>query len=371
MNPILPATYAAAGVDYSQIDPTKVLGIELGALTAKNSSWCPLIPMEKSRGESAYVFTNPLPGGGYLAHVIEGLGTKDELASWIYTVTGDPSGYFSIAQDAVAMIVNDLLTTFIPPYCLHMHLGVGRGTWLSDKKRMEQLMNGWKHAADLSKAVWAGGETPVLLDTIMSDRIVLAGSGSGYSGANIAPVIGTNLKPGDRIIAIESSGVHANGITMIWNTIASGLNRNQQIELYEQALQPTKIYADLIHSLRDSNLLPNYIVNITGHGWRKLMRHPKAFNYCINETLPTHEVFTLIQKYGNVENKEMWSNYNMGTGFCLMVDPRIALNVLKHAHDLGYDAIDMGVVLESPDCKKRVIIEPEELVFEEKEMTLR
>lgn len=140
-------TYAGVGVDYEAMDPFKRLAQLAGRETAKNILRLGFSEVEMSRGESAYLMD---AGDHYVAHVEEGLGTKDLVADAMYMATAK-SYYDRIAQCTVAMIVNDMITLGALPLSVAMHLAVGVSSWFSDGNRCDDLIDGWKKACDLAR----------------------------------------------------------------------------------------------------------------------------------------------------------------------------------------------------------------------------
>ncbi|HNT29943.1 MAG TPA: AIR synthase related protein, partial [bacterium] len=150
--------YKQAGVDYSRIDPLKILAQQAARATVgqlTNTGWK---EMPESRGESAYVMDC---GDFYLASITECLGTKPIVADALRTVTGK-TYYDTLAQDTIAMAVNDLITVGARPVSIHAYWAAGGSDWFNDKQRAADLVAGWKAACEASCAVWAGGETPSL-----------------------------------------------------------------------------------------------------------------------------------------------------------------------------------------------------------------
>lgn len=165
-------TYSGSGVDYGALDPFKRLAQELAGQTAANIARFGFSEVAASRGESAYLIETP---EYYLAHVEEGLGTKNLIADEMLCLTGR-SYYAGIAQDTVAMIVNDLVTLGALPISVAMHLGVGDSEWFKNETRYRDLAQGWRKACDLARCNWGPGETPGLKDVVNPQIAVLAGS---------------------------------------------------------------------------------------------------------------------------------------------------------------------------------------------------
>jgi phosphoribosylformylglycinamidine cyclo-ligase len=98
----------------------------------------------------------------------------------------------------------------------------------------------------------------------------------------------------------------------------------------------------------------HYAVNITGHGWRKLMRATQPFAYIIDHIPVPHPVFSFIQEHGPVDDKEAYANLNMGAGFALYVRDSDVKKVLAIASRLGMSALRAGTI-ESSQVKKVAI----------------
>ena len=136
--------YAEAGIDYSRIDPSKLLAQELAAKTAVHLGRLNLEELASSRGESAYVVKL---GTHALAFVTEALGTKNLVADAVRAYTGR-THYDAIARDTVATILNDLCSVGARPIALTAYWGAGDGAWFADQDRARDLTEGWAAACD-------------------------------------------------------------------------------------------------------------------------------------------------------------------------------------------------------------------------------
>lgn len=365
--PAKPMTYADTGVDYDAMDPFKRMAQFAARETADNIRRLndgEFQELEASRGESAYLIE---AAKSYFAHVEEGLGTKNLVADAMYALTGK-SFYDQIAQDAVAMIVNDMITLGALPLSVAMHLAVGESEWFDDERRSHDLVGGWKSACDLARCTWGGGETPTLKGVVMPGTVVLSGSAVGLVKPKERLARAENIQHGDAIIFIESSGIHANGFTMA-RKIAEGLPDGYLTKLPdgrtygETLLDPTHIYVGLVENCLNAGVNIHYAVNITGHGWRKLMRAPQPFDYII-DTLPRPQpIFDFIQRHGPVDEHEAYGNLNMGTGFALYVDDADVQTAIITviASKLGFRAFKAGHIERSDE--KKVIIQPKNLEY--------
>lgn len=329
-----PITYQSTGVNYDAMDPIKRLAQLKARGTSENLKRFGMKEIEASRGESAYVWEEQ---DGYRAFVIEGLGTKNIVADETRKFSGK-THYDAIAQDTVAMIVNDLIVVGAQPQVVNAYFAVGNSDWFLDEERAKDLVDGWTKACNLSGAVWGGGETPTLKGIINPSTIDLSGSAVGIVKPKERLTLGDKLEHGDAIILIESSGIHANGLTLA-RAIASKLPKGYETILSdgktygESLLVPTHIYADLVKDLFDLGVDIHYMVNITGHGWRKLMRANRNFSYVV-EVLPQPQpVFKFIQEQSKNDDKEMYGNFNMGAGFAIFVPERDVPTVQKIAKE--------------------------------------
>jgi phosphoribosylformylglycinamidine cyclo-ligase len=363
-------TYAGAGVVYDTMDRFKRMAQLAARETAGNVARLnggEFQEFEPSRGESAYLIGTP---DYYLAHVEEGLGTKNVVADAMYANTKmyAPTGksfYDRIAQDTVAMIVNDMVTVGALPLCVAMHLAVGNSDWFKDELRTGDLVRGWKNACDLARCTWGGGETPTLKDVVIPEAVVLSGSAMGIVKPKGRLIESRHIKHGDAIVIIESSGIHANGLTLarkiaqtLWDGYLTPLSDGRTYG--ETLLDPTHIYVGLVEDCLDAGVVIHYAVNVTGHAWRKLMRAIAPFTYVI-DTLPTQlPIFSFLQQHGPVDDQEAYGNLNMGAGFALYVDEAQADLVIGIAKKLGLRAFVAGHI-EAGD--KKVIIRPKGIEF--------
>lgn len=354
-------TYADSGVDYSSVDPIKILAQQRAKATADSLGLFGNHEITASRGESAYVWEE---ADAYRSLVIEGLGTKNLVADAVRAFTGK-THYDTIAQDAIAMIVNDLIVVGALPQVVNAYWAVGDADWMRDEERARDLIEGWGAACQAVGAAWGGGETPTLKDIIEPGTIDIGGAAIGIISPKDRLVLGDKLSAGDAIVLIESSGIHANGITFIRGLAA------KDPEIYkaklsdgrtfgEAILSPTHLYVDLVKNLLEAKLDLHYMVNITGHGWRKLMRAVQPFSYVINEVPPVPAEFGFMQERSGAADKEMYGNFNMGAGYAVYVPVNQAQKVVDAAADCGLKAWHAGTIEEGA---KQVVIKPQNITF--------
>lgn len=362
-------TYKDAGIHYDAIDPLKKMAQIAGIQTDKNIAGTGFSILKASKGESAAVVEQK---NQYLAFVQEGLGTKNLVADSMLSITGK-TYYDTIAQDTVAMIINDLITVGARPIELLAYWAVGNSEWFANTNRMRDLVKGWKKACDMSEVSWVGGETPVLPHIIYPTTIDLGGSASGVIFPKSRLTLGKKLQSGDAIIVFESSGIHSNGLTLA-RKLATTLPQGYKTKLPsgrmygESLLDPTIIYAKLVNELLDKKVAIHYMTNITGHGWRKIMRHTKEFTYRITKLPPVPEVLQFIVEQANQSYEESYGNLNMGAGFAIFTAQKDIQKVLKIAQKHTIKAYNVGVVEKGP---RQVVIEPLKIVFTGESLNLR
>ena len=364
-----PLSYEQAGVDYAQIDPLKVGAQRAAAATATQLLAHGFREVAASRGESAYVVD---VGPFYLASIVECLGSKAIVADEMAALTGR-SGYDAIAQDTIAMAVNDLITVGATPLVVQAYWAAGGSDWFADAARAMALVEGWQRACVRCGVAWGGGETPALAGIVEPGRIDLAASCTGLVNPRERLSLGERLGPGDAIVLLDSSGIHANGLSLArklverlpqgWLTeVEPGLTYGAAL------LAPTVLYSPVTEALWRAGIVPHYSANITGHGWRKLLRHAKALSYRIHTLPPVPPVLRFIQQHAGHDAREAYSTLNMGAGFALFVAAADAARTVEIARAQGVGARIAGQVEAGA---KQLLIEPLGLSFGDDALQLR
>ena len=286
--------------------------------------------------ESAYLIETP---EAYLAHV-EGLGTRTRSPT-PYRLTG--TFYDHVGQDTVAMIVNDLINTVgAMPVSIAMHLAVGTSEGLPCAARCRP---GAGLQRVTSRAVWESGETPTAEDCRRTRP-------SGRLRRDHRPkerLIRANFAEGDVILFLAASGIHANGLTLA-QRIADRLPQGYLTPIgdgrpYGEALlDPTPIYVPVLDDLLAAGIVPHYTANVTGHGWRKLMRASEPFVYVIDRIPEPPPIFPFMQEHGPITDEEAYGNFNMGAGFALYLAPEHVEQAQAIAEGHGISTLVAGTV---------------------------
>jgi phosphoribosylformylglycinamidine cyclo-ligase len=358
-------SYEASGVRYDQLDAFKRACQKAAKTTAGLLKDHGYAEPATTRGESAYLIE---AADHFLAHVEEGLGTKNLVADAVYMATGK-CFYREIAIDTVATIVNDLITCGALPISVAMHAAVGDSDWFADTTRTNALVEGFAEGCRTAGAVWGGGETPTLGGIVEPEAIVLAGSAIGKISPKNLRIVG-DVHDGDAIIFFPSSGVQTNGLSLC-RRLATQLPKEYQTSIGhgdartfgEALLAPSIIYVAFVRECQRRGLKLNYVAHVTGHGWRKLMRLEEPFVYEITEPRPAPALFQFMMDTGPIEVREAYATINMGVGFAAYVSPQNADAALAVAKATGYDAWLAGRVKKA-GSRKAVVVPSLGLTFE-------
>jgi len=271
------------------------------------------------------------------------------------------------------MIVNDLIVVGALPQVVNAYFAIGDSDWMRDEQRARDLINGWALACEKSGAVWGGGETPTLKGIVDPSTIDLAGSAIGIINPKERLVLGDKLAPGDVIVLVESSGIHANGITFVRSLAERTPGLYERIlsdgrSFGEAILAPTHLYVALVREVMQAQLDVHYMVNITGHGWRKLMRATSELAYVIDDIPPCPPEFLLMQELSGASDTEMYGNFNMGAGFALFAPQAAAEEIVRLATGVGLSAMIAGRV---EPGQRQVVIKPKSITFSSQTLEVR
>ncbi|MDI1335280.1 MAG: AIR synthase related protein [Lacunisphaera sp.] len=365
-------SYESSGVRYDQLDAFKRACQRAARATTGELKAHGYAEPASTRGESAYLME---AADHFLAHVEEGLGTKNLVADAVYAQTGK-CFYDEIAIDTVATIVNDLITCGARPISVAMHAAVGDSGWFADNVRMQALVDGWAEGCRRAGAVWGGGETPTLKGLVDPAAIVLAGSAVGKISPKANRITG-DVKDGDAIIFLASSGVQTNGLSLcrlIADNLPLGyatpIGHGDDRTYGEALLAASAIYVDFVVRCQQAGVKLNYVAHVTGHGWRKLMRLEEPFVYEITEPREIPALFKFLMQAGPIELREAYATFNMGVGFAAYVSPSAVAATLAAAKIAGHTAWVAGKVRKEGD-RKAVVIPSLGLAYEADTLQVR
>jgi phosphoribosylformylglycinamidine cyclo-ligase len=362
------SAYGAAGVDYETLDAGKRSALTEALATSAMLGERGGRALDASRGEPAFVFE---AGGHKLAFVLEGLGTKSIIARHVEEQLGI-SGFDSVAYDTVAAIVNDLCCVGALPLVVNAYFATGSSDWYRQHERHAALLTGWREGCVDAGATWGGGESPSLPDLVAGEDIELAGSAVGLVPNGREPVLGRGLTPGDEVVFVDSTGLHANGSSLA-RMIASRLPDGYATQLPsgrpfgEALLDRSAIYEQLVAALLASDVDVHYLSHITGHGLLKLMRPSRELGYEITRLSEVPEVLAFLAEQSGMSPNESYSTLNMGTGFAVYCRAGDGERVVALAEAAGHGAHVAGAVTDGP---RRVVLREIDVVFESGDMDL-
>ena len=274
------------------------------------------------------------PLGGHYAGMIEfgdyalvlctdGVGSKVKIAS-------DLKKWDTVGIDCMAMNVNDAICVGAEPLAFVDYLAIDD----PNPEVTKEIGKGLEKGAQLSNISIIGGETASLPEIV--NGFDLAGTCLAYVKRDEI-VTGESISPGDVIIGIASSGIHSNGYTLVRKIIEN--NDLSYTDMFpdgfypgktigEVLLTPTQIYVkEIVALLKKVNV--HGLAHITGGGLRNLPRLNKKVNFVIEDPFEPQPIFTFLQKYGDVDDKEMYQTFNMGMGFAVIVAKKDVDKTLK------------------------------------------
>jgi phosphoribosylformylglycinamidine cyclo-ligase len=305
--------YAAAGVDTHQAD--RGVDALVGVLRGIDPGRSPLaVPLP---GHYASVL-RVAPGLG-IALATDSVGSKVIVAEQAHR-------FDTIGIDCVAMNVNDIICVGAEPLALLDYIAVEQ----ADAVLLGALAVGLRTGAELAGVEIPGGEVCQLPEVIRGHPSPYGFDlvGTAFGTVALDRIIdGRACTPGDAVIGLPASGVHANGLTLAREVLLqrAGLSLDTSLPELDGAsvadalLEPTTIYVRAILELVHSEVPVHGLAHITGGGLLNLLRVGSGVGYEIIDPLPVSPIFALIAGVGEVSPAEMWEVFNMGCGFCAIV----------------------------------------------------
>ncbi len=271
----------------------------------------------------------------------DGVGTKLKIAF----LTGI---HHTVGQDLVAMCVNDIVVAGAEPLFFLDYLAVGR----LEPEKAAQIVEGIADGCWQAGCALIGGETAEMPGFYSPGEYDLAGFAVGMVEKDKI-IDGKNIIPGDRMIGIASSGLHSNGYSLARKVFLekAGMAVRDHVPelgctLGEELLKPTSIYVKLLLKLREKYGLKG-IAHITGGGFYENIPRvlPMGTGAVVNNNWDIPPVFSLIQKEGSINPREMYRTFNMGIGMVLIVSPEEEKSVLEDIITEGQKGWVLGEVV--------------------------
>jgi len=275
----------------------------------------------------------------------DGVGTKLKIAFRL-------NKHDTIGQDAVAMCVNDILVQGAEPLFFLDYLAVGK----LNPAQVAEIVGGVARACKESGCALIGGETAEMSGFYSNGEYDIAGFAVGVVEKK-SLITSARVKCGDVLIGLPSSGLHSNGFSLVRKIVfeRQGLKGDEFFSelgktIGEELLTPTRLYpATCLPLIKKFVEKIHGIVHITGGGFYDNIPRalPENFGAEIDSnawTVPP--IFKLIQRWGNVEDREMFRTFNCGVGMILIVDENAVDDVKKYLDAAGEKFYKIGRVVE-------------------------
>ena len=274
----------------------------------------------------------------------DGVGTKLKLAQMM-------NKHDTVGIDLVAMCVNDLICQGAKPLFFLDYIATGKLV----AEQVEQIVSGIVEGCKMAGCALVGGETAEMPGMYSEDEYDLAGFSVGIADREKI-VSGKNVKSGDTLIGVASSGVHSNGFSFVRKIFLDkyGYTLDKYIEelgmtLGDALLTPTKIYVKLVLDLIEKHEL-KAIAHITGGGVIENITRviPKGLGIDINKnSWEKPAIFKIIESFNAVDERELHKSFNMGIGLVLIVDKENANEIVDYINTTDEKAYIIGEVVDT------------------------
>ena len=339
------ASYAAAGVNIEA-------GYEGVRLMKKHVARTMIPGVVSDIGGFGGLFTPDIAGMKEATLVMgtDGVGTKQRIAQLM-------DKHDTVGIDCVAMCVNDIVCCGAKPITFLDYIAIGK----NDPEKVATLVSGVAEGCVQAGCALIGGETAEHPGTMAADDYDLAGFAVGI--VDKSKVIDQNqMKPGDVILALPSSGCHSNGYSLVRKVFdVENADLNKYYEelgqtLGEALLTPTVIYVKPVLAAIEAAEVHG-VSHITGGGFYENIPRciPEGLTAKIDKaSIKIPPIFTLLQREGNIPERDMYNTYNMGVGMALIVSPETAEAAVAALAKEGCSAYVIGEIVAGDD---RVILE--------------
>lgn len=342
-------TYASSGVDEAL--EQSVFGQVMRPWLSKTAVRSTLVSSITGLSSGYFATLLHLPPGPPLAITTDGVGTKILLAR-------EAGRYEGIGYDVVANNVNDIICVGAEPLALLDYLATDR----IERDVLEQLAKGLYHGATEAGISIPGGEIAqvgaMLADPgVAGPMLDLVGTALGAlpkgdgPGGWREPLDGSKVRPGDAVLGIASSGLHSNGYSLARTVLMRTHGEDLDVpfpgadrSLIDALLEPTAIYVRAVKALWESGISPRGLVHISGGGLLNLGRLAANVSYVIDALPAPQPIFGHIQEASNLPNETMFETFNMGVGFCVVIEEDRVGDALVAIRDSGHAVSRIGYV---------------------------
>ena len=248
----------------------------------------------------------------------DGCGTKVKLAMVM-------DKHDTIGIDAVAMCVNDIACAGGEPLFFLDYIACGKNY----PEKIAEIVKGVATGCEMSSAALIGGETAEMPGFYPEDEYDLAGFAVGVVDEKDL-ITGKDLKAGDVLVGMASSGVHSNGFSLVRKVFDM---TKESLDTYydelgktlgEALIAPTKIYVKALRSVKEAGVRVKACSHITGGGFYENVPRMLNDDVCAvieKDSYPIPPIFKLMAEKGQIEETMMYNTYNMGIGMIMAVDP--------------------------------------------------
>jgi phosphoribosylformylglycinamidine cyclo-ligase len=254
--------------------------------------------------------------------------------------------YDTIGIDCVAMCANDLICTGAEPISFLDYLAMAK----HDRRIVDQIAIGLVEGAKQAGMAIVGGETAIVPALLSRDPgLDLVGMAAGICRRKDL-VLGDEIRNGDALVGVASSGIHSNGLTLARKILLREYKLKENVpelgrSIGKELLEPTRIYVNpVLEATR--KLEVHGLAHITGGAFAKLDRivGQAKLGASIEQLPPTPGIFRIIQKNGRISDREMYRTFNMGVGFVLVCPEKTQDAAIRLFIKHGHNAFDLGRV---------------------------
>ncbi|WP_345891712.1 phosphoribosylformylglycinamidine cyclo-ligase [Ruminococcus sp. OA3] len=269
----------------------------------------------------------------------DGVGTKLKLAFVM-------DRHDTVGIDCVAMCVNDIACAGGEPLFFLDYIACGKNV----PEKIAQIVKGVASGCEQSEAALIGGETAEMPGFYPEDEYDLAGFAVGVVDEKDL-ITGKELKAGDVLIGMASSGVHSNGFSLVRKVFEI---TKESLETYheelgktlgEALLAPTKIYVKALKEIKKAGVRIKACSHITGGGFYENVPRMLKDDVCAvieKDSYPVPPIFKMLADKGQIEEKMMYNTYNMGIGMIVAVDPADVAKAMEAMRAAGEEPYQIG-----------------------------
>ena len=283
----------------------------------------------------------------------DGVGTKLELAQNL-------NFHSEVGIDLVAMCINDIITCGARPLFFLDYIATGK----LEKDQLKEVIQGIAKSCKENNCSLLGGETAEMPGFYSKNKYDLAGFCVGIVEEEKL-IDGSKICEDDLIIAIESSGIHSNGFSLVREIIKinpgieNQFNDLTKLNFYSELLKPTEIYFNLINKMLIEEIEIKGMAHITGGGIPENLPRCMGAEFIPYIDIKSWEVpyiFKFLEDLGQVPYSDLWNTFNLGVGFCLVIDKKYknSIDQICNAHNIK--SWEIGKIIRKDDSNSNQVL---------------